>query len=104
MKTELVHHRQYNIRAEARRDIFAYIEGFYNRTRLHSAIGYIAPIEMELKSSLTLSTFLREDHTLALNPTGGSARAASSPNPYSCTFTRLHPSLNPYSGTLPLAP
>jgi transposase InsO family protein len=49
LKTELVHHRQYNTRAEARRDIFAFIEGFYNRTRLHSAIGYISPIEMELK-------------------------------------------------------
>ncbi|RXH05091.1 integrase, partial [Bradyrhizobium guangzhouense] len=28
-----------------------FIEGFYNRTRLHSAIGYIAPIEMELKAA-----------------------------------------------------
>jgi transposase InsO family protein len=51
LKTELVHHRQYKTRAEAKRDIFAFIEGFYNRTRLHSAIGYIAPIEMELKAA-----------------------------------------------------
>jgi putative transposase len=51
LKTELVHHRQYNTRAEAQRDIFAFIEGFYNRTPLHSAIGYIAPIEMELKAA-----------------------------------------------------
>jgi hypothetical protein len=29
--------------------IFLPIEGFYNRTRRHSAIGYISPIEMELK-------------------------------------------------------
>ncbi|TGN74173.1 hypothetical protein EOW77_0034315 [Bradyrhizobium yuanmingense] len=50
LKTELVHHRQYKTRAEAQRDIF-YIEGFYNRTRLHSAIGYIAPVEMELKAA-----------------------------------------------------
>ena len=49
LKTELVHHRQYQTRAEAQRDVFAFIEGFYNRTRLHSAIGYIPPIEMELK-------------------------------------------------------
>lgn len=35
----------------AQRDIFAFIEGFYNRTRLHSAIGYISPIEMELKAA-----------------------------------------------------
>ena len=51
LKTELVHHRQYPTRAEATRDIFAYIEGFYNRTRRHSAIGYITPIEMELKAA-----------------------------------------------------
>jgi transposase InsO family protein len=51
LNTELVHHRQYATRAEAQRDIFAFIEGFYNRTRLHSAIGYISPIEMELKAA-----------------------------------------------------
>lgn len=51
LKTELVHHRNYKTRAEAQRDIFTFIEGFYNRTRLHSAIGYIAPIEMELKAA-----------------------------------------------------
>ena len=51
LKTELVHHRQYATSAEAQRDIFAYIEGFYNRTRLHSAIGYISPIEMEQKAA-----------------------------------------------------
>jgi len=51
LKTELVHHRNYKTRAEAQRDIFAFIEGFYNRTRLHSAVGYIAPIEMELKAA-----------------------------------------------------
>lgn len=51
LKTELVHHRKYATPAEATRDIFAYIEGFYNRTRRHSAIGYISPIEMELKAA-----------------------------------------------------
>ena len=51
LKTELVYHAHYATRAEATRDIFAYIEGFYNRTRRHSAIGYISPIEMELKAA-----------------------------------------------------
>lgn len=49
LKTELVHHRDYKTRAEAQSDIFAFIEGFYNRTRLHSSIGYISPVQMELK-------------------------------------------------------
>ena len=51
LKTELVHHQRYATREEARLNIFAYIEGFYNRTRRHSAIGYISPIEMELKAA-----------------------------------------------------
>jgi putative transposase len=51
LKTELVHHREYQTHAEARVDVFAYIECIYNRTRLHSAIGYIAPIEMVLKAA-----------------------------------------------------
>ena len=51
LKTELVHHQHYATREQARRDIFAYIEGFYNRTRRHSAIGYLSPIEMELKAA-----------------------------------------------------
>jgi len=51
LKTELVYQRHYATRAQATRDIFAYIEGFYNRTRRHSAIGYISPIEMELKAA-----------------------------------------------------
>ena len=49
--TELVHHSHHATRPEAARDLFAYIEGFYNRTRRHSAIGYISPIEMELKAA-----------------------------------------------------
>jgi transposase InsO family protein len=51
LKTELVHHRHYATREEAKRDIFAYIEGYYNQTRRHSSIGYISPIEMELKAA-----------------------------------------------------
>src|ERR1700730_7986688 len=51
LKTELVHHQHYATREDARRDIFAYIEGFYNRTRRHSSIGYLSPIEMELKAA-----------------------------------------------------
>ena len=51
LKTELVHHWQFETRNEAERHIFAYIEGFFNQNRRHSAIGYISPIEMELKSA-----------------------------------------------------
>ena len=51
LKTEQVYHQQYATRSQAKSDIFAYIEGFYNRTRRHSSIGYKAPIEVELKAT-----------------------------------------------------
>ena len=51
LKTELVHHRTYASRDEARRDLFAFIEGFYNPRRLHSALGYKSPAEMEQMSA-----------------------------------------------------
>ena len=43
LKVELVHQRRWATRDEARRDLFAYVEGYYNRQRLHSALGYITP-------------------------------------------------------------
>jgi transposase InsO family protein len=48
LKTELVHHRDYQTRDEARRDIFEYIEVFYNRRRLHSTLGYLSPAQFEV--------------------------------------------------------
>ncbi|MGE7415093.1 IS3 family transposase [Methylobacterium tarhaniae] len=47
LKVELVHQRQWATRDDARRDLFAYIEGYYNRQRLHSALGYITPEQAE---------------------------------------------------------
>jgi transposase InsO family protein len=46
LKGELVEQRDYLTRAEARADLFQYIEGFYNRRRRHSAIGYLTPDQM----------------------------------------------------------
>jgi transposase InsO family protein len=43
LKSELVHHRAYRSRAEASPDLFYYIEAWYNRRRLHSALGYESP-------------------------------------------------------------
>lgn len=51
LKSELVHHRRYATREDAKRDLFAYIEGYYNRQRLHSAIGYRTPEQAELQAA-----------------------------------------------------
>ena len=51
LKTERVHHRVYATRDQARRDLFQYIEGFYNPRRLHSALGYISPAEAERRAA-----------------------------------------------------
>jgi len=54
LKRELVHHCSFGTRQEAQSRIFRYIEGFYNRKRLHSAIGYLAPEQFE-QASLKLA-------------------------------------------------
>jgi transposase InsO family protein len=48
LKTERTYWRHYRTRDEARRDIFQYIEVFYNRQRLHSKLGYQSPMQFEL--------------------------------------------------------
>ena len=47
LKTELTDRMFYRTRQEARAVIFEYIETFYNRVRLHLAIGYVPPCEYE---------------------------------------------------------
>jgi transposase InsO family protein len=51
LKAELVYQCEYPDRDGARRDLFAYIEDYHNRRRIHSAIGYIAPEQAEAKSA-----------------------------------------------------
>lgn len=47
LKNELVHRRSFATRAEAREALFEWIEVFYNRQRLHSALGYMSPVDFE---------------------------------------------------------
>jgi putative transposase len=47
LKKELVHGAGFATRAEARAELFEYIEVFYNRIRRHSALGYRSPDEFE---------------------------------------------------------
>jgi putative transposase len=47
LKTGLINHKQYQTRDEAKKDIFDYIEVFYNRQRLHSTNDYWSPVDYE---------------------------------------------------------
>jgi len=51
LKVELAHQRQWATREDARRDLFAYIEGYYNRRRIHSALGYRTPEQAERQTA-----------------------------------------------------
>ena len=44
LKNELVHHRRFETREQARREISEYIESFYNRQRRHSRLGNRSPV------------------------------------------------------------
>jgi putative transposase len=51
LKLELVYRGHFNSHSEARRQIFDYIETFYNRQRAHSALDYNSPVDFELKNN-----------------------------------------------------
>ena len=52
LKTERVRGQVYRSRDAARADVFDYIERFYNKTRRHSTIGYLSPMEFEQRATL----------------------------------------------------
>lgn len=47
LKAELISRRRFATRHEAWLAIFEYVETFYNRVRLHSALGYQSPVDYE---------------------------------------------------------
>ena len=57
LECELLDRCRFKTQAEARNATFAFIEGFYNRRRRHSSIGYLSPINYE-----------RRHHALAVDP------------------------------------
>jgi putative transposase len=60
LKSERVHHIVYRSRDEAATDLFYYIEGWYNRHRLHSALAYESPEAVE--------QLYRAQHEVGLTP------------------------------------
>jgi transposase InsO family protein len=50
-KLECIYRKEYDNIDEVRRDLFEYIELFYNRKRLHAALGYMSPVEYRLSKA-----------------------------------------------------
>ncbi|MDB5744250.1 MAG: integrase core domain protein [Polaromonas sp.] len=47
LKVERIYQVRYETRAQARLDIVDWIEGYYNRVRMHTSIGFLAPVAKE---------------------------------------------------------
>ncbi len=51
VKKECLYLRKYATIDEVKKDIFEYVEMFYNRKRMHSYLGYMSPVEYRLAHS-----------------------------------------------------
>ena len=56
LKNELVHHRRFRDRDEARAAVFEWIEVFYNRQRIHAALDFVIPSDYEAQYEIRSST------------------------------------------------
>lgn len=55
LKKELIHRRSWPTKQELRPAVFEFIEGFYNRQRRHSYLGWLSPAEFEGRASPALT-------------------------------------------------
>ncbi len=70
LECELIDRTIFRTHAEARMAIFEYIEGWYNPRRLHSALGYLSPVEYERVAG-QMSSSRADDETAIFGPTLG---------------------------------
>ena len=52
LKEEWIRGKLYKTRREARKEVFEYIEMFYNPIRRHSTLGYLSPDEFERRTNV----------------------------------------------------
>ncbi len=72
LKVEETHGQNCATRDQAKHCVFAYIEGWYNTTRMHSSLGYQSPAQFERACVATLNAANDEplnqnSHTVRLN-------------------------------------
>ena len=61
-KAELIEGGIFETVEDARSEVFSYIEGYYNRIRLHSGLNYRSPLEFE--KQLKLKNQIRSSETV----------------------------------------
>jgi putative transposase len=74
LKRERVRRRTYKTRVEARRDVFDYIEMFYNLTRKHARNGMLSPADFERQPEMWTAPGLADNslpHAAALSNASG---------------------------------
>lgn len=50
LRVEAIHGERFATREQAKVEVFDYIEVYYNRSRLHSTLGYVSPDQFELEN------------------------------------------------------
>ena len=56
LKVEAIHGERFSTREAMKRTVFHYIEIDYNRTRLHSSLGYQSPVDYEVQYQCRLAS------------------------------------------------
>ena len=58
LKRELIQDARYETPEQAQKEIFKYIELYYNTKRMHSSLGYVSPTDFEKLNSLNPLNFV----------------------------------------------
>jgi transposase InsO family protein len=74
LKVEETHGQDFATRAEGKHCVFAYIEGWYNTTRIHSSLGYKSPAQFEREYHAKSIKAANDEQTAIRGDTSQTAR------------------------------
>jgi putative transposase len=99
MECELGHHEHWPTREAAGVSVFKYLEGFYNRRRLHHSLGYVSPEDFE-ENRIQESSAAQEE---CVRASGGIPSFPSRSRLARSVFSRCRRNLSAYSKIAVLA-